>query len=135
LSISLGALVVIGVVGYSILKPKQSNDTTKITVAVTLGDIEENVTAQGKLEQKEYVDIGAQVTGQLQKIYAQIGDNVKSGQLLAQIDPRIYAAKVNADEANIKILQSQLVGQEAQVVFSRLQYERNRELLKSRGVS
>ncbi|CAG7856817.1 partial Macrolide export protein MacA, partial [biofilm metagenome] len=98
-------------------------------------DIEENVTAQGKLEPKEYFDVGVQVTGQLQKIYVQIGDNVTAGQLLAQIDPRIFAARVKADEANIKNLQAQLVGQQAQIVFARQQFERNRVLLKNNGVS
>ncbi|WP_432740598.1 efflux RND transporter periplasmic adaptor subunit [Methylobacter sp. G7] len=128
-------LLVAGIVGYGLLQPEQSKDANKNVVNVTLGDIEENVTAQGKLEPKEFVDVGAQVTGQLQKIYVQIGDNVTAGQLLAQIDPRIYAARVQADEANIKNLQAQLVGQQAQVVFSRQQYGRNRELLKNKGVS
>ncbi len=128
-------LIVIVATGYAFLQPKQSKDANKNIVTVTLGDIEENVTAQGKLEPKEYVDVGAQVTGQLQKIYVQIGDNVNAGQLLAQIDPRIYAARVQADEANIKNLQAQLIGQQAQVLFARQQYERNHELLKSKGVS
>ncbi|MBS4050175.1 MAG: efflux RND transporter periplasmic adaptor subunit, partial [Methylomonas sp.] len=105
------------------------------TLEVALGDIEENVTAQGKLEPKEYVDVGAQVTGQLQKLHIEIGDNVSAGQLLAEIDPRVYAARVRADEANIKNLQAQLAGQQAQVIFARQQYERNRALMKSKGVS
>ncbi len=128
-------LIVAGAVGYNLLKPKQSKDENTYVVTVTLGDIEENVTAQGKLEPKEFVDVGAQVTGQLQKIYVQIGDNVTAGQLLAQIDPRIYASQVQADEANIKNLQAQLVGQQAQVVFSQQQYDRNRALIKTKGVS
>ena len=128
-------LLVAGAIGYSLLQPKKSEDEDTYAVTVTLGDIEENVTAQGKLEPKEFVDIGAQVTGQLQKIYVQIGDNVTVGQLLAQIDPRIYASKVQADEANIKNLQAQLVGQQAQVVFSQQQYDRNRALIKTKGVS
>ncbi|MCX7092457.1 MAG: efflux RND transporter periplasmic adaptor subunit [Methylobacter sp.] len=128
-------LMAAGAMGFSLLQPKQSKDADKNTVTVTLGDIEENVTAQGKLEPKEFVDVGAQVTGQLQKIYVQIGDNVSAGQLLAQIDPRIYAARVQADEANIKNLQAQLVGQQAQIVFSQQQYERNRQLLKTNGIS
>lgn len=128
-------LTAAGAMGFSLLQPKQAKDADKNTVTVTLGDIEENVTAQGKLEPKEFVDVGAQVTGQLQKIYVQIGDNVSAGQLLAQIDPRIYAARVQADEANIKNLQAQLVGQQAQIVFSQQQYERNRQLLKTNGIS
>jgi len=120
---------------YFAKQPKHANQDKADSVEVTLGDLEENVTAQGKLEPKEYVDVGAQVTGQLQKIYVKIGDNVQAGQLLAQIDPRIYAARVAADEANIKNLQAQLAGQQAQVVFAQQQYDRNRELLKSQGVS
>jgi len=70
-------------------------------LSISIGDLEERDTAQGKLEPKEYVDVGAQVTGQLQKLYVDIGDQVKAGQLLAEIDPRVYAARVQADEANI----------------------------------
>ncbi|OAH98972.1 efflux transporter periplasmic adaptor subunit [Methylomonas methanica] len=120
---------------YFVKQPKNADQDHIDSVEVTLGDLEENVTAQGKLEPKEYVDVGAQVTGQLQKIYVKIGDNVQAGQLLAQIDPRIYAARVAADEANIKNLQAQLAGQQAQVVFAQQQYDRNRELLQSKGVS
>lgn len=117
------------------MQPKQDDEQNQATFEVVVGDIEENVTAQGKLEPKEYVDVGAQVTGQLQKLYVDIGDNVKLGQLLAEIDPRVYAARVQADEANIKNLQAQLTGQRAEVVFARQQYERNRELMTSKGVS
>jgi macrolide-specific efflux system membrane fusion protein len=131
-------LLVIAVAGggwYFAKQPQRTDSGKAETVDVTLGDLEENVTAQGKLEPKEYVDVGAQVTGLLQKIYVKIGDNVEAGQLLAQIDPRIYAARVAADEANIKNLQAQLTGQQAQVVFAQQQYDRNRELLQSKGVS
>ena len=122
--------------GYYWLRPQPTpHHDTEATATVELGDIEETVTAQGKLEAKEFVDIGAQVTGQLQKIYVQIGDNVSAGQLLAQIDPRIYEARVKADEANIKNLQAQLLGQQAQTVFARQQFKRNQLLLSSNGVS
>ncbi|OAI10512.1 efflux transporter periplasmic adaptor subunit [Methylomonas koyamae] len=130
----LAAAVAAGA-AYRYLQPERKAAEPGETVSVSLGDIEENVTAQGKLEPKEYVDVGAQVTGQLQKIYVKIGDDVRAGQLLAQIDPRIYAARVAADEANIKNLQAQLAGQQAQVVFAQQQYDRNRELLQSQGVS
>ncbi len=128
-------IAVLGVMGFLGFQPRQDNMREQISVDVVIGDIEENVTAQGKLEAKEYVDVGAQITGQLQKIYVDIGDDVKLGQLLAEIDPRVYAARVQADEANIKNLQAQLAGQQAQVVFARQQYERNRELMNSKGVS
>jgi macrolide-specific efflux system membrane fusion protein len=104
-------------------------------VEIAYGDIEENVTAQGKLEPKEYVDIGAQVTGQLQKLFVEIGDVVKTGEQLAQIDPRIYAARVQADEARINTLKAQLVEQEALILFAGRQYNRNRTLYPTKAVS
>lgn len=128
-------ILVISGISYFFLSPKQNKSDEKNIVVVMIGDIEENVTAQGKLEPKEYVDIGAQVTGQLQKIYVQIGDNVSAGQLLAQIDPRIYESRVRANEANIKNLQAQLQGQRAQEIYAKQLFERNRALLKSQGVS
>lgn len=133
----LAVVVLIGIAGvYRWHKSSTpENQDTQQFLDVFLGDIEENVTAQGKLEPKEYVDVGAQVTGQLQKLYVDIGDNVSAGQLLVEIDPRVYAARVQADEANIKNLQAQLAGQQAQVVFARQQFERYRELIKSKGVS
>lgn len=133
----LAVVVLIGIAGvYRWHKSSApENQDTQQFLDVFVGDIEENVTAQGKLEPKEYVDVGAQVTGQLQKLYVDIGDNVSAGQLLVEIDPRVYAARVQADEANIKNLQAQLAGQQAQVVFARQQFERYRELTKSKGVS
>lgn len=119
---------------------RQDADSAQTSLADTsavigLGDIEENVTAQGKLEPKEYVDIGAQVTGQLQKLFVEIGDEVKSGQQLAQIDPRIYAARVQADEARINNLKAQLLEQEAIILFAGRQYARNKTLYPSKAVS
>lgn len=109
--------------------------TDETIAAVGYGDIEENVTAQGKLEPKEYVDVGAQVTGQLQKLHVEIGNVVKTGQLLAEIDPRIYASRVQADEARINTLQAQLVEQEALILFANRQYVRNQKMYLTKAVS
>ncbi|MGR9087207.1 MAG: efflux RND transporter periplasmic adaptor subunit [Gammaproteobacteria bacterium] len=105
------------------------------TAVVEYGDIEENVTAQGKLEPKEYVDVGSQVTGQLQKLHVELGDMVKQGQLIAEIDPRIYAARVLANEARISNLKAQLIQQEALIEFAVRQYARNRTLYLTKAVS
>lgn len=129
------ALIAVGVTAYFVFKPKAEDGKEQAVLETSFGDIEENVTAQGKLEPKEYVDVGAQVTGQLQKLYVEIGDDVTQGMLLAEIDPRVYAARVQADEANIKNLEAQLAGQEAQVVFARQQFDRNKALMHSKGVS
>ena len=104
-------------------------------MAVRQGSIEEIVTAQGKLEPKEYVDVGAQVSGQLKKIHVEIGDVVKAGDLLAEIDPRVYQAQVRANQARLRTLQAQLVEQEAQILLADQQHQRNQQLIESKAVS
>ncbi len=102
---------------------------------VAVGDIEEAVTAQGKLEPKEFVDVGAQVSGQLKKLHVEIGDNVEKGALIAEIDPQIYTAQVEAETARLKTLNAQLAEQLAQVAFTESVYIRNQTLMKADAVS
>jgi membrane fusion protein, macrolide-specific efflux system len=106
-----------------------------VAVAVTRGDIEEIVTSQGKLEPKQYVDVGSQVSGQLQKLHVAIGDEVKAGDLIAEIDPRLYEAHVDADQAKLKTLEAQRRQQEAQVAQARQTLKRNEGLKKSSAIS
>lgn len=115
-------------------KKDQPNEAVS-TVTVQRSTIEDVVTAQGKLESKQYVDVGAQVSGQLKKLYFDIGDLVKKGDLLAELDPRIYNSKVQADNARIKSLEAQIVEQAAQIQLATQQYQRNLSLIKSKAVS
>ena len=104
-------------------------------IAVTRGTIEEVVTAQGKLEPKQYVDVGTQVSGQLKKIHVDIGDAVKTGQLLAEIDPRVYQAQVEAGEAKLNSLRAQLNQQKAEAVLADQNLQRNQSLIAVNAVS
>ena len=104
-------------------------------VAVTHGTVEDVVTAQGKLEPNQYVDVGTQVSGQLKKIYVQIGDTVKKGQLVAEIDPRVYEAQVEATQAHIASLKAQLEQQKAAAVLAEKNLNRNQNLIAADAVS
>ena len=102
---------------------KAHHENTRL-VTVEKGDIRDEVTAQGKIEAKDYVDVGTQVSGQIRKISVEIGDDVKAGDLLAEIDPRLYQTKIESDTARIKTLQAQLAEQEANLVLARQQQAR-----------
>ncbi|WP_250144654.1 biotin/lipoyl-binding protein, partial [Escherichia coli] len=58
------------------------------TVKASKRDLQQNVLATGQLDAVRKVDVGAQVSGQLEKLYVEIGDKVKKGQLLGVIDPQ-----------------------------------------------
>lgn len=105
------------------------------TVTVETGDLEEVVTAQGKLEPRDFVNLGAQVSGQLKKLHFLPGDVVKVGDLIAEIDPQLFAAQVAGDKARLKTLEAQYKEQSALVAQARLVKERNEKLLVSRAVS
>ncbi len=102
---------------------------------VTRRDLTETVTAQGKLEPKSYVDVGAQVSGQLSRLHVEIGDVVEKGQLIAEIDPRIFATRVASGQARIASLTAQLAQQQAQLQNNRLILKRNRGLIAEQATS
>jgi membrane fusion protein, macrolide-specific efflux system len=135
--IGILAVAVAGAVGwywYSSAAQKQSQETGQ-AVAVTRGTVEEVVTSQGKLEAKQYVDVGTQVSGQLKAIHVDIGDTVAKGQLLAEIDPRVYQAQVEAGEAKLNSLRAQLNEQKAQAVLAEQNLKRNQNLIAVNAVS
>ena len=105
------------------------------TQRVVRGDIEQQVTALAVIEPKTYVDVGTQVSGLLRKIHVKIGDEVKKGVLLAEIDPTVYQAKVLGNQAQIDNLKAQVDQQTAQLDLDRLRNDRAQKLLASRAGS
>ena len=106
-----------------------------LVVKVTSGDIENTVTAEGSLKPSRYVDVGAQVSGQLKKIYVDIGDQVKKGQLLAEIDASVQAQKVAASKANLQSLEAQLDGKRAVLTLARSNATRQENLMRKKATT
>lgn len=96
---------------------------------VQRGTVEDVVTATGTLQPRDYVDVGAQVSGQLERIHVEVGSEVKEGDLLAQIDPTVYLARVDASRAQLRNLRAQLKDREAQLALAHIQLRRQRALM------
>jgi len=105
------------------------------TVEVTRGDIQLLVSATGVLEPSNYVDVGAQVSGQLETIHVRVGQNVKEGDLLAEIDPTVYTAKVDATRAQLKNQQAQIADRKAQLRLAEIQYQRQQNLYREEATT
>lgn len=124
--------------GHYYLKSRAA-DATASAVSTVLkverGTIEDLVTSQGKLEPKEFVDVGVQVSGQLEKIHVDLGDTVKAGDLIAEIDPQLYQAKVQSGEAKIKTLAAQVAQQQAEIKLAAQQHARNEQLVTNGAIS
>jgi macrolide-specific efflux system membrane fusion protein len=105
------------------------------TQVVELGLVEDTVSAVGTLQPLNYVDVGTQVSGQLRQILVDFGARVEKGQLLAQIDPTVYEARVSADQAQLLNLKAQISEKTVQQVLAQKQFERQRRLLAERATS
>jgi macrolide-specific efflux system membrane fusion protein len=114
---------------------RQPEQNSLRPITVSRGTIEEVVTSQGKLEANQFVDVGTQISGQVKKIHVEIGDAVKQGQLLAEIDPRVYQAQVEANEARLNSLKAQLNQQRAQLTLAEQNLKRNQDLIAVNAVS
>lgn len=78
------------------------------TQPVDRGDIVQAITANGTLSPVTLVQVGTQVSGTVQKIYADYNDQVTQGQVLAELDPSLLAAKVKQGEAALQNAQATL---------------------------
>jgi len=105
------------------------------TQAVIKGNLEKTVTALAQIRPKTFVDVGTQVSGQLRKVEVEIGDTVKKGQLIAQIDPTVYQTRVLAGRAKIENLKAQLSQARAQLVLDQAREERARTLYSTNATS
>jgi macrolide-specific efflux system membrane fusion protein len=106
-----------------------------LIVTVERGDIEDSVTALGNLQPRDYVDVGAQVSGQLKKLDVDVGDNVKQGQLLAEIDPAVLNTKVEAGRAQLLNLRATLNDKQAQLALAQGQFARQKMLKAANATS
>lgn len=130
--VAVVALAVLGAgayAGWRHWKGQQTDLSQYQLVKVQRADIEDLVTATGSLQPLEYVDVGAQVSGQLRKIHVEIGSVVQAGDLLAEIDPTVYRANVDARRAQLKNLRATLVERESQLLLAQQQQARQKGLL------
>ena len=112
-----------------------TGSSNALILTIERGNVEDSVTALGNLQPRDYVDVGAQVSGQLKKLYVDIGDGVKAGQLLAEIDPAVLNTKVEAGHSQLQNLQATLVDKEAQLELASGQYARQKMLKDANATS
>src|SRR3989344_5836840 len=126
------ALAVLGAgayVGWRLWKGQQADLSQYQLIKVQRADIEDLVTATGSLQPLEYVDVGAQVSGQLRKIHVEIGSVVQAGGVRAETDPTVHRANVDARRAQLKNLRATLVERESQLLLAQQQQARQKGLL------
>ena len=128
------AIAIITFFGWRILKPKQEKPQY-ITAQAEKGDIEDTVLATGTLQAKQLVSVGAQVSGQVKKMYVQLGDQVKKGQLIAQIDSVRQENDLRNQQAAINNLEAQKASRVASLNEAELGFKRQKDMLAQDATS
>ena len=127
--LAAGLACAVGLAAAYILYSWNSGSSGSPIVAVaTRGDIENLVTAIGNLQPFNTVDVGAQVSGQLKTLHVKIGDGTQKGDLVAEIDSTVAAAKVDADNAQLQNLGAQLADKKSAQVLTVAQAARQTRL-------
>jgi HlyD family secretion protein len=105
------------------------------TARVDRGHIVAKVTATGTLSAIVTVQVGSQVSGRIQALYADFNSPVKKGQRIAKIDPQLFQASVEQARANFLAAQGNLAKTKAQALDAQRQLARNRSLAERKLVA
>lgn len=126
----LAALVIVGAaIAVKLLFFASDAAPAPASTEVARGDIESTVLATGTLEAYRLVSVGAQVSGQLESLKVELGDKVKQGDLLAEIDSTTQQNTIRNAEAQLLTAQAQRQAQAASLKQAQLTYQRQKELL------
>src|SRR5438105_3550312 len=87
---------------------RQGGSTNYQTAVVTRGPLTQAVTATGTLNPVVNVQVGSQVSGNIQKLFADFNSKVKAGEVVAQIDPALFKATVTQAEGDLASAQAGL---------------------------
>ena len=99
-----------------------------MTVGVQKRDIVKRVFATGTVEGRTQVDVGAQVSGQILKLYVKTGDEVKKGDPLCDIDPETQEHSLKTAESEIKITSAKITAKKAEIVKLNAELKRQQKL-------
>ncbi|WEL42597.1 macrolide transporter subunit MacA [Pseudomonas sp. CBSPBW29] len=131
--LALVLTVAAGLIIYTVQAPADAPQY--LTATAERSDIENAVLATGLLEGVKQVDVGAQVSGQLKSLKVKVGDKVKKGQWLAEIDPLILQNTLRKAQVDEENLQAQRRATAAQLKETKSVYERYQGLQEDESVS
>jgi macrolide-specific efflux system membrane fusion protein len=102
---------------------------------VALADVTQTVQAAGVLQAKTRVDVGAQVSGQIQTLHVQLGQQVRKGELLVSLDPELARSDVAQAEASVAQATAALDSRRIDAEAARRELKRQQRLLAGQATS
>jgi HlyD family secretion protein len=121
-------LIAIGAVGAAYYVRRGGPEPTVTTLQISRGDVVDQVGATGTLQAVTTVQVGTQVSGTIDELYADFNSIVKKGQVIARLDPSILQTQVETAKANLVNAEANLERQKAAVEDAQTKLARAREL-------
>jgi macrolide-specific efflux system membrane fusion protein len=106
-----------------------------VTATTVLGDIEQSVLATGTLQAFKQISVGAQASGQIKSLSVALGDSIKKGQLIAEIDAMKQENDLRNTQAALSSAKALLGSRQALLKQAELNFQRQKELLSGDAIS
>ena len=130
----LGLLVAAGV-AYYFFSSNSKQETTYLTESVTRGNVEKTVVASGSVESVNEVDVGAQASGKITNLYVKLGQEIKKGEMIADIDSTTQINTLNTKKAALVSYQAQLKAKKTAYDVALSSYNRLSKLYTQKATS
>ncbi|EAI3904830.1 efflux RND transporter periplasmic adaptor subunit [Campylobacter lari] len=125
-------ILIIGVYFYFFANKEEYN---YLTYEVKKQDITQSIEAIGEVYAKTQVDVGAQVSGQITKLYVKLGDRVNEGDLIAQIDKDKQQNDLDITKARLESAKANLESKKIALDIATKQYQREQKLYAKKATS
>lgn len=136
---TLAILVLIAAIGIgSYFYYHQQNNEQQvhyITEAVSRAEINKNVLATGSVRASKRTEVGAQVSGKIQKLYVELGQTVKQGDPIADIDSSNQSNTLSTAQAQLASYKAQLTSAQVALEIAQSNYNRLTKLYKANSSS
>ena len=132
----IALLVVVGAGGAGwLVFSAPAKDEVPRTTPVARGNVEETVLASGVIQASSLVSVGAEVSGRIKTLNVQLGDDVKTGDVIAEIDSLNQENAVKAAQASLANTEAQKTIQAANLAQARTALERAEKLSPQKLIS
>lgn len=121
-------LIVVVVIAWALLHQRKA-PAEYLTATVEQRPLQQAVLADGKLTASKLVSVGAQASGQIKQLLVELGDQVKQGQLVAEIDSMTQQNALQNAQAALKNIEAQRAAKQAQLSNYRAAFSRQQAML------
>ncbi|MEY4551376.1 MAG: hypothetical protein RL685_7571, partial [Pseudomonadota bacterium] len=124
--LALAVLAVAGLAAGGIAweRARAPKPPSYVTIPLSKGELVQTVTAVGTLAPVDAVDLGAEVTGRLVRVLVDVNDSVRTGQVMAEIDPEQLEARVRESAAQLESASANMTSTRVSLAEARVKAER-----------